>query len=303
MNHHPPRSPTLNPHQPTPEATTTTNQASFPGQTTITPLYPDTPEGEQPLPLETFTLHSHILPIPEQRTLSIHLPPGYDDNPTTPYPVFYLHDGQNLFDPHTSYVPNRTWQAHTTEDQLIQSSETQPVILVGIANAGLRRMAEYTPTRDPRMGGGEGALYARMILEEIKPFIDHTYRTQPGPENTALGGSSLGGLISLAIGLQHPDIFGKLAVLSPSIWWDRRSILGLVRQPQKPRPRIWLDMGTAEGLRHLRDADLLHQRLLDRGWRDSVDLAYQRDPGAVHDEQAWARRFPNVLRFLFPPQP
>jgi predicted alpha/beta superfamily hydrolase len=162
-------------------------------------------------------------------------------------------------------------------------------------------MAEYTPTRDPRMAGGEGDTYGRMLLEEVKPFIDRTYRTLPGATNTALGGSSLGGLISLYLGLTHPDIFGKLAVMSPSIWWDRRSILSTVGHSKKrPHTRIWLDMGTAEGLRHLRDADLLHQRLLTRGWRDTIDLAYHRDPGAVHDEAAWAARFPNVLRFLFP---
>ncbi len=164
-------------------------------------------------------------------------------------------------------------------------------------------MAEYTPTRDFRLGGGEGRTYGRVLIEEIKPFIDAAYRTSPGPDNTALGGSSLGGLISLYLGFEHPEVFGKIAVMSPSVWWDQRSILSLVsRADPRPNLRIWLDMGTAEGLRHLRDTDLLHQRLLKRGWRDHIDLAYQRDPGAVHDELAWASRFPNALRFLFPPR-
>jgi predicted alpha/beta superfamily hydrolase len=251
--------------------------------------------------LDNWCFHSSILPLPKQRTISIHLPLEYDRDPTRRFPVFYLHDGQNLFDPRLSYVPGRTWQAGSTEDALSEAGQTEPVILVGIANAGLRRMAEYTPTRDPRMAGGEGATYGRMLIEEIKPFIDRTYRTLSGAANTAIGGSSLGGLISLYLGLTHPDIFGKLAVMSPSIWWDRRSILSTVGHSRKrPSTRIWLDMGTAEGLRHLRDADLLHQRLMKRGWHDNVDLAYQRDPGAVHDEAAWASRFPNVLRFLFP---
>lgn len=259
------------------------------------PSSPDAPE------LDNWTFRSAILPLPAQRIVSVHLPLAYRRDPVRRFPVFYLHDGQNLFDPRLSYVPGRTWQAASTEDDLSQAGITEPVILVGIANAGLRRMAEYTHTRDPRMAGGEGATYGRMLIEEIKPFIDRTYRTLHDPSNTALGGSSLGGLISLYLGLTHPDIFGKLAVMSPSIWWDRRSILSTVGHSRKrPASRIWLDMGTAEGLRHLRDADLLHQRLLKRGWRDNVDLAYQREPGAVHDEAAWARRFPNVLRFLFP---
>ena len=149
----------------------------------------------------------------------------------------------------------------------------------------------------------EGHTYGRVLLKEIKPFIDRTYRTQPSAATTALGGSSLGGLISLYLGLQHPEVFGKLAVMSPSIWWDHRSILSFLGSTD-PRPalRIWLDMGTAEGLRHLRDTDLLHNRLVKLGWRDNVDLAYQRVPGAVHDELAWAARFPDVLRFLFPPR-
>jgi predicted alpha/beta superfamily hydrolase len=251
--------------------------------------------------LDNWCFQSAILPVPKQRIVSVHLPYEYHEDPTRQFPVFYLHDGQNLFDPRLSYVPGRTWRAASTEDELSREGVTEPVILVGIANAGLRRMAEYTPTRDPRMAGGEGETYGRMLIEEIKPFIDRTYRTLPDRANTALGGSSLGGLISLYLGLTHPDVFGKLAVMSPSIWWDNRSILATVgHSKKKPATRIWMDMGTAEGLRHLRDTDLLHQRLLKRGWRDWVDLAYQRDAGAVHDEAAWASRFPNVLRFLFP---
>ena len=262
------------------------------------PTSPNAPE------LDNWCFHSAILPLPKQRVVSVRLPLAYKRDPGRHFPVFYLHDGQNLFDPRLSYVPDRTWQAGSTEDALSEAGETEPVILVGIANTGLRRMAEYTPTRDPRMAGGEGATYGRMLIEEIKPFIDRTYRTFSGPANTALGGSSLGGLISLYLGLNHPEVFGKLAVMSPSIWWDRRSILATVGHSRKrPATRIWLDMGTAEGLRHLRDADLLHQRLIKRGWRDNIDLAYQRDPGAVHDENAWANRFPNVLRFLFPANP
>ena len=105
----------------------------------------------------------------------------------------------------------------------------------------------------------------------------------------------------IALGLECPDIFGKLAVMSPSVWWDNRSLLSLVNAIRsKPELKIWLDMGTGEGLRHLRDTDLLHRRLILRGWKDDVDLKYVRITGAVHDEEAWANRFDQVLRFLFP---
>lgn len=245
--------------------------------------------------------HFHSRFLPDDRDISIYLPEQYLSQPSRRFPVFYLHDGQNLFDGRTSYVVNRTWRAHSTADLLTRENLIEPVILVGVANTGTRRMAEYTPTRDPRLGGGEGGRYGRLLVEDLKPCIDSRFRTLSDPANTALGGSSLGGLITLALGLEYPDIFGKLAVMSPSVWWDNRSLLGLVNAIRaKPPLKIWLDMGTAEGLRHLRDTDLLHRRLALRGWKDGVDLKYLRVAGAVHDEDAWAARFDQVLRFLFP---
>jgi predicted alpha/beta superfamily hydrolase len=243
--------------------------------------------------------HSEILP--DDRVISVYLPPQYLEQEERRFPVFYLHDGQNLFDGRTSYIAGRTWNAHTTADRLTLDGEIEPVILVGVANTGLRRMAEYTPTRDFKMGGGEGRSYGRLLIEELKPLIDSSYRTLAEAGNTGLGGSSLGGLISLYLGLTCPEAFGKVAVMSPSLWWDQRSIFSLVDQPRpKPELRIWLDIGTAEGVRHVRDADHLERQLVKRGWQVGVDLAYRKADGAVHDENAWSDRFGDVLRFLFP---
>ena len=263
-------------------------------------LQPSSPSSSLPR-YQTWHFHSAILP--DDRVVSIYLPPQYDTEPDRRFPVFYLHDGQNLIDPHTSYIPGRTWRADFAADQTNADGQAQPVILVGIANTGLRRMAEYTPTRDFRMGGGEGALYGRLLVEEVKPFIDRTFRTLPDAANTALGGSSLGGLISLFLGLKYPGTFGLLAVLSPSIWWDHRSILTFVQAAvPKPALRIWLDIGTGEGARHVRDTELLNRMLLSDGFRQDVDLKLLVVDGAVHDEDAWAARFPQVLAFLFPTQ-
>jgi predicted alpha/beta superfamily hydrolase len=243
--------------------------------------------------------HSEILP--DDRVVSVYLPPQYLEEEDRRFPVFYLHDGQNLFDGRTSYIAGRTWNAHRTADELSLQGEIEPVILVGVANTGLRRMAEYTPTRDFKMGGGDGQSYGRLLVEELKPLIDRTYRTLSDASNTGLGGSSLGGLISLYLGFSYPEVFGKLAVMSPSLWWDQRSIFNVVDQT-RPRPvlRIWLDIGTAEGVRHVRDADHLERQLIKRGWQSGVDLAYEKADGAVHDENAWSERFGDVLRFLFP---
>ena len=243
--------------------------------------------------------HSEILP--SDRVVSVYLPPQYLEQEERRFPVFYLQDGQNLFDGRTSYIAGRTWNAHTTADRLTKGGKIEPVILVGVANTGLRRMAEYTPTRDFKMGGGEGRSYGRLLMEELKPLIDRTYRTLADAKNTGLGGSSLGGLISLSLGFAYPEVFGKIAVMSPSLWWDHRSILNAINdQATKPDLRIWLDMGTAEGVRHLRDADTLERVLIKRGWRSGIDLVYVKAQGAVHDERAWSDRFGDVLRFLFP---
>ncbi len=254
---------------------------------------------ENPRYLRLQNFASQFLDSP--RDVVVYLPEAYFTDPNRRFPVFYLHDGQNLFDGRTSYIDDRTWQAGTTADALTEANRIEPIILVGVDNTGLHRMADYTPTRDKRLGGGDGALYGRLLVEELKPLIDRSFRTRTGPQDTALGGSSLGGLITLELGLRYPQVFGKLAVLSPSVWWNQRSILARVAAAKpKPALKIWLDMGMSEGLRHLRDTDLLHKRLTDRGWQDGIDLRYLRIPGGLHEEGAWAARFDQVLRFLFP---
>lgn len=260
------------------------------------------PDGDGRLCTDRYQVHQfHSAILPDDRLISVYLPPAYNEGNSRRYGVFYLHDGQNLFDGRRSYVAGSTWRAHSTADELAEMGVIQPVILVGIANTGLRRMAEYTPTRDFKMGGGEGASYGRLLVEELKPIIDGIYRTLPDAPNTGLGGSSLGGLISLFLGLKYPEVFGRLAVMSPSLWWDHRSILNLAtRMLPRDDAKLWLDMGTEEGARHLRDADLLNQTLLQHGWKSGVNLLYTRVPGGLHSEEAWARRFGDVLRFLFP---
>ncbi|QMV20062.1 esterase [Granulicella sp. 5B5] len=243
--------------------------------------------------------------LPSRRDVMVYLPEAYLQEPERAFPVFYLHDGQNVFDGRTSYVADHTWRAIETSDRLTAAGLMEPTILVGVANTGVKRITEYTPTRDARMGGGAGDRYGRLLVEELKPLVDQSFRTLQGPQHTGMGGSSLGGLITLALGLKYPEVFGRLAVMSPSVWWNQRSILNIVSEfkasDSRPRPRIWLDMGTAEGLRHLRDTDLLHRRLRLRGWKDGVDLQYLRVDGAQHNEDAWAARFDRTLTFLFPP--
>jgi predicted alpha/beta superfamily hydrolase len=169
-----------------------------------------------------------------------------------------------------------------------------------VANTGSERIHEYTPTADARLGGGLADAYGRFLIDELKPTIDAAYRTRREPAATGLGGSSLGGLVTLHLGLARPDVFGALAVMSPSVWWDRRVIVTTVRQT-RPRPplRLWVDMGTAEGRRALDDARLLKAALVGAGWTPGTDLHYAEYEGGTHSEAAWAARAGAMMQWLF----
>ena len=251
--------------------------------------------------------------LPHRRDLVVYLPPDYEES-NRRYPVLYLHDGQNLFDPETAYVRGMDWKVDETADQLIRADEIEPLIIVGIFNTGVHRIEEYTPTRDRKLGGGHARLYGRMLVEEIKPFIDERYRTLDGPNNTGLGGSSLGGLATLYLGFTYPEVFGKLAVLSPSVWWDNKAILKIIansnsqssainirsKQRRGHLPlKIWLSMGTEESQTGVRDANLLRNALIKQGWREDDDLHYEVIEGGKHNEAAWAQRVEPVLKYLF----
>jgi len=258
--------------------------------------------------LPNATLHRHeqfhSTFLPDDRDVLVWLPPGYAGEPDRRYPVLYMHDGQNLFDPDTAFQKGEHWRVGETAAGLIAAGELAPLIIVGIYNTGEQRIHEYTPTRDARLGGGLAGEYGRLLIEELKPLIDRTYRTRPEAAHTGLGGSSLGGLVTLHLGFTHPEVFSRLAVLSPSVWWDRRAILTTVRRA-RPRParRLWVDMGTAEGRRGLDDARLLKAALVGAGHVEGVDLHYAEFEDATHSEAAWAARVGPMLKWLFPPLP
>jgi predicted alpha/beta superfamily hydrolase len=250
--------------------------------------------------------HSRILG--NDRDLIVYLPPGYCKDRNRRYPILYLQDGQNLFDGATSYIPGQEWRIDETAQMLIMAHKIEPLIIVGIYNTGRDRINEYTPVEDPHIkAGGKAELYGRFLVEELKPFIDATYRTRVDAAQTGLGGSSLGGLVTLYLGLKYPKVFGKLAVVSPSVWWGQRQIVKFVEaSPHKLHPHVWLDIGTSEGRddsearNSLEDVRLLRQTLLKNGWHEGKELKYFEAPGALHNESAWAARTDKILEFLFP---
>jgi predicted alpha/beta superfamily hydrolase len=242
----------------------------------------------------------HSAFLPDDRDVTVFLPPGYEASGDLRYPVLYLHDGQNLFDPNAAFNKGEHWRVGETATALIIADKIPPLIIVGIHNTGASRVDEYTPTHDRRRGGGRADAYGQLIVQELKPFIDARYRTLPGAANTGLGGSSLGGLVSLYLGLKYPHVFSRLAIMSPSVWWDRRAILRYVREARpKPRLRLWVDIGTREGRHHVDNARLLKAGLIRSGWIEDDDLHYEEVAGATHSEGAWAGRFDRVLQFLF----
>ena len=248
----------------------------------------------------------HSTLLEGDRTLIVYLPPGYEKSGARRYPVLYMHDGQNLFDAATSFL-GVEWQADETAERLIDAGRIEPIIIVGIYNTG-ERMNEYTPWPDERRhAGGRGERYAKFLVEEVKPFIDSTYRTQADRKHTAVAGSSLGGLISLYICEKYPETFSMCGVLSPALMWADKRIIrestdacGTLKQC-----RIWLDMGSREG-------DSLGDFSQAIGWtRELVavfdrcglvpgrDYYYFEDVGAVHNEGAWAKRFDKLLLYFF----
>jgi enterochelin esterase-like enzyme len=282
------------------------NLESQPGESELPPNVPKgLLAGGEGTPHPRLRLHkgftSHYLP--DTHDMIVYVPPGYDRHPERTYPVLYMQDGQNLFDGRTSFIPGRTWQMREHADAAIEAGEVEPLVIVGIYNAGDRRIDEYTHERNWQMGGGGADLYGRALTEEILPWIATNYRVRTEREQTGLGGSSLGGLVSLYLGLRYASWFGRLALLSPSVWWNHKSILGYLneRAPQIwDRPRVWLDVGDKEGKRTVRDVEMLNRRLKANHWKPGETLHFEKAHGGAHDETSWSHRVRPMLKFLFP---
>jgi predicted alpha/beta superfamily hydrolase len=209
-----------------------------------------------------FRLHENFQSkfLSKKRDVIVWLPSGYDSEPTKRYPVLYMHDGGSVF---------VYWRIDEIAKPLITSQQIEPLIIVMVYNGGTQddRFDEYTPTRTPNFrSGGKADSYGRMLVEELKPFIDSNYRTLTDPANTGLGGASLGAIASLHLGLKYPTVFGKLAIISPSVWWDNKLMVRNVKElKSKPDLRIWLDIGTGEGQRPVDDAKELRNAFVKKG--------------------------------------
>jgi predicted alpha/beta superfamily hydrolase len=224
------------------------------------------------------------------RELYAYLPRSYADDDGTPYPVLYMHDGRNLFDEATSHAGE--WRVDETMEALGLEA-----IVVGVPH-GPERADEYVPKQN-------GARYVSFLVDEVKPLVDGTLRTQPGCEATGLAGSSLGGIISLYAFLTRNDVFSFAGVMSPAFWWDE-SLYDLAEQTPRRDGRIWMDVGGDEhpedperSKRYVEAFERMRAILRAQGY-DDEQLRTTLEPGAPHHESAWARRLPDMLRFLVP---
>ena len=239
------------------------------------------------------------------RILRVWVPPGYGEPLGTRYPVLYLNDGQNLFEASTAFAGVH-WQAGETAGRLIAEKKIPPLVIVGIDNTGKNRAREYLPYRavDLKLLIVKGKLYPNFLRREVMPAVENRYALLRGPENTGLGGSSLGGLVTLYTQLIAPGIFGKLLIESPSLFVAHRKILAQCRRFQNWPARMYLGMGTRELGDATKDETIANDArelaaILSTAGLDQQRLKVNIEEGAVHSESAWARRFPAVLEFLY----
>jgi predicted alpha/beta superfamily hydrolase len=259
------------------------------------------------LPVSTGNLWLHELRsqvFGNTRLVRVWLPPDYDGWGATRYPVLYLNDGQNLFDSLTAFA-GVDWQAGETAARLIAEQKIRPLIIVGIDNTK-NRVQEYIPykSKDPRVLNPKGKCYPEFLQREVMPLIEEHYSLLKGPENTGLGGSSLGGLITLYTQLAAPGVFGRLLIESPSLYVANRKILEESRRFHSWPSRTYLGMGTREVGLTEKDAKIVDdvrklEAILRESGLDEQRLKVRVEEGATHSESAWAARFPEALEFLY----
>jgi predicted alpha/beta superfamily hydrolase len=245
------------------------------------------------------------------RRVWVYLPPDYDTDTEARYPVLYMFDGQNVFDTATSFAGE--WQVDETLETGIAAGDLRPIIVVAVDNGGEQRIAEYTPWPADPYGGGEADAHLQAFTDALVPYIDQTYRTIAEPGSRAISGSSLGGLMSLYAAYEHDDVFGQVAALSPSLWWDGEHMRMHAQAAGKPGARIYMDMGTLEedstvdedpqnGIDdNIDDLRAMRDTMTAQGFVLDTDLEVVEAEGHHHRENYWAMRFPAALAFLFPP--
>lgn len=230
----------------------------------------------------------HSVILGNERDVFVWLPPSYSNQPAKRYPVLYMHDGQNLIDPLSSFI-GIDWQVDETVTRLIKEGRLKEIIIVGIYNTK-DRLEEYSDSV-------KGNNYIRFIIEELKPFVDSNYRTLNDSKNTAVMGSSMGGLISFLMAWKHPDVFSMAGCMSSSFYYENDKIFESVssRNNYPKGLKLYIDHGE-DGLTR---GQKMFALLTERGFVIGTNIDYYYAPKAEHNEAAWAKRIDRPLLFFF----
>jgi predicted alpha/beta superfamily hydrolase len=235
-----------------------------------------------------------------ERTIRLYLPPSYESAPERRYPVIYMHDAQNLFDEATSSFGSE-WGVDETMDEFARSRGFEAIV-VGIDHGGDERIHELSPWTNPKYGPAQGEQYMAFVVGTVKPFIDAHYRTLSDRQDTAVVGSSLGGLVSHYALLRYPQVFGKAAILSPSYWFSNEVYTQTAAHPWRADTRVWFYIGGREGDESVPDVRRMLPLLAMPG-RPAPEISLHIDPDAKHDERAWRAEFPRAVAWLFGVRP
>lgn len=228
------------------------------------------------------------------RKIRVYLPPNYSSSEKS-FPVLYMHDGQNLFDDKTSYVGE--WGVDEALNQLHNQNKLS-LIVVGVDNGQAQRMNELSPWQNNKYGVAEGEQYMQFIVEQVKPYIDSHYRTIADQQNTAIMGSSMGGLISHYAILKYPNTFSKAGIFSPSFWYSEQVYKFTEQNAPDEKARLFYLMGGNEGSDSVANMEKMVHQIKRQG--HSADRIYSDVvAGGEHNEQFWRANFDRAVLWLF----
>ena len=234
--------------------------------------------------------------LARKRQIRLYLPPGYATS-NKRYPVLYMHDGQNLFDDASAYAGE--WKVDETLTALSKEGKLE-LIVVGIDNGGEKRMTELNAWDNPEFGAGEGRAYTDFIVKTLKPLVDARYRTLPGRADTAIMGSSMGGLASQYAITQYPQVFGKAGVFSPAYWTAPAAFAFAAQHPLPKDARVYLLMGEKEGGQMVPNVRRMADVLRKSGHPQAATVL-KIVPGAEHNEGFWSEELREALLWMFAP--
>lgn len=245
--------------------------------------------------IQVISEHFEIPQLIKTRRITALLPHNYYESDRH-YPVLYLQDGQNLFD---DFAPFGNWAVDKRLAVMAEKNQAD-IIIISIDHAEEKRIEEFTPSYPTRLGVGEGKKYVRFLADTLKPYVDQHFRTLPDRVHTGIGGSSMGGLISIYAGLMYPEVYGRLMIFSPSLWVAPNIPDFSLPFGTPEGIRIYIYAGGQESTSMIPNIQRYREALEQKGMNlSNIDFQISIDPEGTHSEEHWGREFPKALNWLF----